>query len=184
MKEIQVKEIMIPMSDYLKVKKDQSLMGVIIAMGASRESENKRPYRDAIVVDGKDQFIGKVTMVEILKALEPKYKQLDPKQTSKIRELFGDQTTERIMNFSEEFNLWSEPMSTLRERGKKIMVTQIIHIPEQQEYVNETDTLERALHKFVSDAHQPLVVKKGDQITGFLRISDLIEIVRTKLLED
>ena len=57
-----------------------------------------------------------------------------------------------------------------------------MHIPEEVEYIQERDTLEKALNKFVIGVHQPLIVKKGDKVTGVLRFGDLFEIVRSRLL--
>jgi hypothetical protein len=75
-----------------------------------------------------------------------------------------------------------EPMETVCERGKKLGVADVIHIPEEVEYIQERDTLEKALNQFVMGVHQPLIVKKGDAVTGVLRFGDLFEIVRSRLL--
>ena len=57
-----------------------------------------------------------------------------------------------------------------------------MHIPEDHEYIQEEDSFEKALHEYVMGVHQPLIVKKGDKITGLLRFGDLFEIVRKQIL--
>ena len=71
MNEIQVKEIMIPVSNYVTVRQEDSLVEVFQALEQARKSENEHAHRDAIVVDANGVFIGKVTMLDIFRVLEP-----------------------------------------------------------------------------------------------------------------
>jgi len=48
--------------------------------------------------------------------------------------------------------------------------------------MNEDDSLERALNLFVMGVHQPLIVKRGDDVTGMLRFGDVFEEIRQRLL--
>ena len=57
-----------------------------------------------------------------------------------------------------------------------------MHVPEDHEYVQEEDSCEKALHDYVMGVHEPLIVKKGDKVTGVLRFADLFEIVRKEML--
>ncbi len=81
-----------------------------------------------------------------------------------------------------EFKLWIEPIEDLCERGSKVTVADAMHIPEDSEYIQESDTLEKALNYYVMGVHQPLIVKNGDAVTGFLRFGDIFEIVRERIL--
>jgi CBS domain-containing protein len=176
MKDIQVKEIMIPISNYVTVKKESSLIGVMQALETARKSDKAHAHRDAIVVNDAGDFIGKITMMDIFRALEPNYKEVPAEQTK------GVLSKKYVMDAVRDFNLWMEPMETVCERGKKLGVADVIHIPEEVEYIQERDTLEKALNQFVMGVHQPLIVKKGDAVTGVLRFGDLFEIVRSRLL--
>ncbi len=73
-------------------------------------------------------------------------------------------------------------MHDLCQRGFGLTVSDVMHIPEDHEYVQEDDSLEQALHEYVMDVHQPLIVKKGDEITGLLRFGDLFEMIRKAML--
>ena len=86
------------------------------------------------------------------------------------------------MNAVQDFQLWLEPMQSLCERGAGIKVSEIMHVPEDYEYLQENDSLEKALHEYVMGLHQPLIVKNGDTVTGVLRFGDLFEIVRDQML--
>ena len=92
-------------------------------------------------------------------------------------------TAEFVMKAVKDFNLWMEPTQTICERGSRLKVSDVMHIPEKIEYVKETDILEKALHLYVMGVHQPLVVKNNDnKVTGVLRFGDIFEVVRQNLL--
>ena len=178
MKDIQVKEIMIPMSNYVTVKKESSLIEVLQALDADRKSKTDHAHRDAIVVDGDGNFIGKLTMIDIFRALEPNYKKIDPAQSK------GVLTKKFVMDAARDFNLWMEPMQDISERGKNLKVADVMHAPENVEYIQENYTLEKVLNEFVMGVHQPLIVKNGNEVTGVLRFGDLFEVVRARLLSN
>ena len=79
MEKIQVKERMIQLSNYVTVRKEDSLIEVFEALEQARKSENERAHRDAIVVDANGVFVGKLTMSDIFLALEPNYKKIEKK---------------------------------------------------------------------------------------------------------
>ena len=45
--------------------------------------------------------------------------------------------------------------------------------PSEGEYISEESSLDEAIHMLVMGNHQSLLVKKGDEITGILRLVDL-----------
>jgi CBS domain-containing protein len=176
--ERQLKEIMIPISDYVTVQKEDTLVGVLRALEQARKSESEHAHRDAVVVDTSGEFIGTVTMIDIFRALEPNYKKIEQQQEK------GTLTAEYVIKAAKDFNLWMEPAQTICERGGRLKVADVMHTPEKIEYVKETATLEEALHLYVMGIHQPLIViKEGGQVTGLLRFGDVFEVIRQSLLE-
>jgi Mg2+/Co2+ transporter CorC len=75
-----------------------------------------------------------------------------------------------------------EPAEDICQRGSKVTVAEAMHVPGKSEYIKEDDNLEKALNYYVMGVHQPLIVKKGDEVTGVLRFGDIFEIVRERLL--
>ncbi len=57
-----------------------------------------------------------------------------------------------------------------------------MHTPKALEYVDEEDSLEKALHVYVMGVHQPLIVRQGDHVTEILRFKDLYEVIREHML--
>ncbi len=178
MNEIEVQEIMIPISKCLKVRKDHSLIEVFKALDQIRVAENDAAHKDAIVLDESGDFIGKVTMIDIFRALEPNYSKVEHQQKMASMLSAG-----AVMKIARDFNLWMEPTKTICERANQLKVADVMHVPEKVEYIKEGDNLEKALHIYVMGVHQPLIVKNvDDDITGILRFGDIFEAFRQSLL--
>lgn len=175
MKDILVKEVMIPISSYVTIKKDNTLYDVFQILEQNR-SASSRAHRDAIVVDENGDFMGKVTMLDIFRALEPNYNKLFKNYED------GTLTKRYVLDAVKDMGLWLEPMKDLCERGMGITVAEVMYTPEDMEFLEESDSLEKALHEYVMGVHQPLMVKNGDQVTGVLRFGDLFEVVREEML--
>jgi Mg2+/Co2+ transporter CorC len=176
MKDIQVKEIMIPITSYVTVQKQHNLTDVLQILEKRRKAKKGHAHRDAIVVDNNGRFVGKVTMIDIFRALEPNYQKV---QKMKKQHTLTD---EWVIDAVKQFGLWLEPEADICQRGSELMVADVMHVPEKTEYVDETDNLEKALNYYVMDVHQPLIVKKGEEVTGVLRFGDIFEVVRERLL--
>ena len=175
MKEILIKTVMTPLPDYLTLKETDTLYDVFQILEKNK-SEGRESHRDVIVVDDNGKFKGKVTMLDLFRALEPNYK--------KLFKTFGDGTLTKdyVINAIRDFNLWMEPIQDICERGANIKISEVMHVPVDIEYLQEDDSLEKALHEYVMGAHQPLIVKKGDTVTGVLRFGDLFEVIKDRML--
>ena len=177
MNKTQVKEIMIPILNYVTVQKENTLVEVLQSLEQARKSENDHAHRDVIVVDANGVFIGKVTMIDVFRALEPNYSKVEQGQDK------GVLTADFVMKAAKDFNLWIEPTQTICERGGRLTVSDVMHTPEKMEYIEESATLENALHLYVMGIHQPLIVNNKDgKVTGLLRFGDVFEVIRQRLL--
>ena len=94
----------------------------------------------------------------------------------------GVLTKDWVMKIVKDFNLWMEPLQDLCQRGAQLRVADVMHKPDKVEYIDEDETLEKALNQYVMGVHQPLIVRSGDKVTGILRFGDLFEIIRERLL--
>lgn len=175
MKKFSVKDLMIPISNYVTVKKADTLVDVLQALESARKAD-AHAHRDAIVVDDSGTFLGKITMIDIFRALEPNYKKLIGERTS------GTLTADFVMKAVKDFKLWLEPEDDICQRGSNKTVAEVMHTPKSVEFLQQADTSEKALNLFVMGVHQPLIVKDGETVTGILRFGDVFEVVRKTLL--
>jgi predicted transcriptional regulator len=52
-----------------------------------------------------------------------------------------------------------------------------MRIPSESDYINEDASLDQAAHQFVLVGTQSLLVKNDHDITGILRLSDVVEAI-------
>lgn len=174
--DILAKDVMIPISRYVTVKKTDTLIHVIQALDDARKSEAEHAHRDAIVTNENGEFVGKVTMLDIFKALEPNYQKLEKKRST------GVLTADFVSKAVKDFNLWVAPMKDVCARGAHKFVSEVMHVPGEADYISEEESIEMALHKYVMGVHQPLIVKDGETVTGILRFGDVFEVTRRAML--
>ncbi len=137
------------------------------------DAETEKALR---VVDEDGGFVGKVTMIDIFKALEPNYKRVDEKRS------MGTLTQIFVAKAVKDFNLWMEPMQDVCTRGAHKFVGDVMHASGDADFIRAEDSIELALHKYVMGVHQPLIVKEGDTVTGVLRFGDVFEVTRKAML--
>lgn len=167
---MKIKDLMTPVSEYTTVGPDASFAEVAAAMCNGS-------HQDVIVVDGNGDLVGLVTMTDVLGALEPNYKRLSKKH------LDSDTLTRRyVADLFKEFGLWDDPLTELCKRGVSLKASEAMHVPAEAEYVNEEDNLAHAMHRYIVGVHQPLVVRNNGTITGILRLQDIFDEVKNRML--
>ena len=168
---------MIPAEEYCRVKKETTLyeaMAQLVIQG--KEKGLAHPHRDLLVEDDEGNIIGKVTMLDIFKSMEPGYFKMDYKSHPSVL------SKEYVQKVYADFNLWSEPLLTLCQKCASLKVEELMHSPRKSEVISEEDSIDKALHSFVLGLHQPILVHKEGKVTGVLRLGDIFENVRKAIL--
>lgn len=176
MKNIKIKQVMTPINEYHTIRENQTLYDVFHLIDAE-DNSGGTVHRDIVVVDESGVFKGKITMSDLFRALEPKYKQLNRLSED------GTLTKDYLVDAVKSYDLWLDPVSDLCERGRGLKISEVMHTPAKTEYIHENDSLEKALHKYVMDNHQPLIVRNDEQVTGVLRFVDLFEVIKNHMLK-
>lgn len=177
MEKTTVKTIMIPISDYVTVKRQDRLAEVLASIENARLAKGPHAHRDAVVVDENRAVCGKVTMIDIFRALEPNYPKVQPARQGQTL------TDDFVRKAVKALRFWIEPVEDVCARGAAVTVAEAMHVPAASEYIQETDPIEKALSLFVMGVHQPLIVRDGQTVTGLLRFGDVFEVVRDRLLK-
>ena len=77
MKTIKVADLMVPLSEYATVPDDASLYDAVMALEKSQEkytyTHSQYRHRAILVLDKSKKVIGKISQLDVLRALEPKY---------------------------------------------------------------------------------------------------------------
>jgi CBS domain-containing protein len=179
MKDKEVNEVMIPLSDYLTVSKDDFFINAVTLLQEAQTSTKFKYKHKAVLVLGKDNKIcGKVSIFDMLKALEPKYRKFEhPNANGSIGlSRFGFNNS-FLYSLLESHNLWDESLEELVKKSSKIKMKDIMYTPSEAEFVDEDAPIAEAVHQFILGCHQSLLVVKDGDVTGVLRLSDIFDLV-------
>jgi len=166
---------MVPLEEYATVPKSATLYEAVLALEEAQEKFDHLPYkhRAILVYDSKDQIVGKLGQLDIIRALEPKYGEMG---NIKSLSRFG-LSRKFISSIMENNYLWEKPLTHICKKGADIKVKDFMHTPVEGEYVNEDASLEVACHQLVLGHHQSLLVTRGDKIVGILRLTDVFNAI-------
>ncbi len=173
MKTNNIKDLMVPLADYATVTQDASLFDVVQALTTAQERFNhsKYPHRAVIVLDTNGKMVGKVDQLDVLRALEPKYREMQDRQGLAK---FGFSRT-FMKSLLTNYHLWDSPLRDICIKGASIPVSSVMHTLEEGELIEENATLDEAIHQLVLGRYQSLLVMKAEFVTGVLRLSDVFE---------
>ncbi len=176
MEELRVKDLMVPLSEYATVSEDATLLEAVNALEKAQEEFDDTRYRHrAILVMAEgDRIIGKLTQLDVLKALEPKYQNM--KKPHKGMTQYGFSRDFIELTF-EECSLWDSPLEDICKKVDQRLVKEFMYTPTEGEYVTEETSLDEAIHQLILGGHQSLLVTRGDAITGILRLTDVFVVV-------
>ncbi|WP_243544873.1 CBS domain-containing protein [Pseudodesulfovibrio tunisiensis] len=175
---MKVKELMIPVAEYVTVGQDATLSDVFRTLEEDHQAkpDKSHAHRDVLVLDAQGGFLGKLTMTDILRSLEPNYKKL----------MNGDAadatlTSEYVAGVFRDFGLWTDTLQSLCGQAMDVPAVEAMHRPAESEFMEEDDDLEIAVHKYIMGGHQPLLVRRDGKVTGVIRLSDIFEEVRSRM---
>jgi CBS domain-containing protein len=178
MKKKLVNELMVPLAKYASVSQEATLFEAVLALEKAQEKFDQSRYRHRAVLiydNDEENIVGKVSQLDVMRALEPKYEAMGiPGSLSR----FG--LTQRFQEtMLEELRFWDKPMDDICRKASRIKIKEFMYTPSEGEYINDDTTLDRAINQLVMGHHQSLLVLKDDKIVGILRATDVfMEIVR------
>ncbi len=179
MKERKVSTFMIPLSDYATISQDATLADAIKALKAAQfDTKFQYKHRALLALDKNNTVVGKIGIREILKALEPKYRQFEHSEATGSIGLsrFGF-NNEFLSSLVDTLNLWDETMEELVDKAGRQMVKEIMYTPYQGEYVAKDAPIAEAVHQFILGCHQSLLVVDTNEVVGILRLADIVNLV-------
>jgi predicted transcriptional regulator len=172
---IRVSDLMVPLDEYATVSDDATLYEAVIALEKAQEELDRKRYhylhRAILVYDKNKKITGKISQLDVLMALEPKYQEMGDMRTLS-RAGFSPQFLKSMM---EKFHLCDKSFSEMCTKAANIKVKDFMHTPTEGEYVEEETSLCDAIHQFVMGHHQSLLVTRDGVIVGILRLTDVFK---------
>jgi CBS domain-containing protein len=173
MKTIAVKDLVVPLEEYATVSEDATLFEAVTALEEAQEALDRDRYlylhRAVLVYDKNKKIVGKISQLDVLRALEPKYNDL------------GDLGRMSHTGFSPQFlktmlkegALWESPIRHICSKAARFKVKTFMYTPTEGEYIDEDATLDEAIHLLVMGHHHSLLVTRGKEIIGILKLTDV-----------
>ncbi len=171
MKTKPVKELMVPIADYATVSKDATLREALEALENEKRRHGDGPYRhrSLVVIDEENRVVGRVSQIDIMRALEPRYAEVGEADWIARSRL----STRMLKAIREQFQLWDRPVETMCDTMERLHVADIMQVPAEGEFVGEDDTMNIAMHRIVMGSHHSLLVTRGTAIVGIVRSTDV-----------
>jgi CBS domain-containing protein len=176
MEHLQVKDLMVPISEYASVAVGTSLLEAISALELAQEAYTVSKYlhRAILVLDENGHVAGKIGQLRILKAIESRYDLESEVENMKSFNFSDEYIAERREHYRVSGPIINQ--ESLQTAAQK-KVEEFMQKPSPGEFVSEDSSLDAAIHKLVAGTHLSLLVTREDEIIGILRIDDVFAAV-------
>jgi len=179
MRNVLVKELMVRLEEYATVPQGATLYEAILALEKAQMTLEPSQFRHRaiLVLDESGNVFGKITMKDILFALEPNYGNFEGMEALSS----SGHSPDMIKSMLEENALWLEPLQFVCERATQLKVSDFVGPPENTEYVDQNAKLGEAIHQLVVYPYHSLLVLGGKKVVGILRLSDVFAVICDKI---
>jgi predicted transcriptional regulator len=175
METIKVDDLMVPLEEYATVSEDATLYEGVMALEKAQEKLDRDRYhylhRAILVLDKNNKVVGKVSQLDVLRALEPKYGQMGDWGTMS-RAGFSPQFMRSML---EQYSILHGHLEDICGRAAKLKIKEFMYTPKEGEYIDKGAFLNQAIHQLVMGHHQSLLVTAGEDIVGILRLTDVFK---------
>jgi CBS domain-containing protein len=182
MQSYKISEIMVPLSEYATVSEDATLYEAVQELEAAQKNFRESPYkhRAVLVYDKNKKIIGKLGQLDVLKALEPKYYEMQGREGMKS---FGF-SKNFMKSMLDHLSLLDGAMVNICRKAGETKVVNFVVKPGEGEFVDIDASIDEAIHQLVMGQHQSLLVtdKSGD-IVGILRLTDVFSVISNTMHE-
>jgi CBS domain-containing protein len=173
---------MVPLTEYATVSEEATLFEAVKALDAAQKKieKDRFKHRGVLIYDKNNKIIGKLGQLDILKALEPKY--FDMQDRPGMKGLgFSKQFMKSML---ENFRLLDGAMENICKKAGETKIAKFVVTPTEGEFVDENISMNEAIHQLVLGHHQSLLVtnKEGD-IVGLLRLTDIFSTISQSMYE-
>lgn len=167
-----VKDLIIPVSEYKTISDKATLYDAAVALKSSQEDfEHYHGRPRAIVVREDNRIMGIISQHDLLRALEPRYRDMGLSRKIALSGFSPD----FIRSMISAYKLWDKPLASICKKAFSLKVKDFMDFPSEGESIEEEATLDEAVHQFIMGDHDSLFVMRGDDIVGILRVVDLFE---------
>ena len=181
MKSLLVKDLMVPLSEYATVIEDATLYEAVRSLEEAQEKfEDKHTryrHRAILVLDQNGMVVGKISQLDVLRALEPKYQDMIEGKGS---HRYGI-SKQWMKSVFEDYSLFADPLDDICRKAAEQPVKIYMSKPTEGEFISDSASLAEAIHQLIIGHNQSLLVTGGEKIVGILRLTDVFAAVFHKM---
>ena len=182
MKKYKIKELMVPLSNYAVIPEDATIFEAVIALEKTQLTFNQNNYlnRAILIEDSDKNIVGKLSQLDILRALEPKYAEIKSDMPGMAKYGFSKQF---LLSILENYKMFEKPLDDICKKASMRKASQYMHCPTEGEHINADDSLDQAIHMLIVENHQSLLVTQDKKIIGILRLTDVFAYISQQMKE-
>ena len=173
-----VKDLMTPLSEYKTISVEASMNEAAIALDEAqrRYEKNPREHRMLLIADADGRIVGKLSQLEIMRALEPRRKSIEHVESLSR---FGV-SAKYLKPMLDLCGFWEKPLIDICKESVRLKLKRLVENISKGEQINVHATLPQAIHQMAMEHHQSLLVIENNEIVGILRQTHLYkEVVET-----
>ncbi|RQD64703.1 MAG: CBS domain-containing protein [Desulfonatronovibrio sp. MSAO_Bac4] len=170
----QVKDLMVGLDEFSVISDDSFFIDAHKALEKANEDfmSGRQKFRILLVQDVKGRIVGKLSPMDLVQGLEPKYADVIDPNRLKFKDalyVIKSMTTQKV--------LWDKPLDSLCQVAQNTRIREFLKFPAEGHKVKMNDSLDNALHLFVVARHDSLFVVEGSQLVGLLLFSDVYKYI-------
>lgn len=168
MKTIKVGELMIPLGEYAQIDESKTLFEAVMTLRKLQKEKKKNIHTSLLIVTQKGEIASMLTILDIFRFMEPKYKDVEEIDLSR----FGFQPG-YVESMLESYDLWANPLKDFCRKTSHVVLNDIEQKLIPRNVIDADATLDIAVHRMILDNKHSLLVKKNGKFVGVLRSYDI-----------
>ncbi len=171
MERMKVRELMRPIDEFPRISSGATFMEAVESLDSADLAfrAGNAPERIVLVSDERGRIVGKLSPIDVVKALEPNFNYINTLKIGFHRHL----VQASLDSMKELYRVWHNPLLDLWQRANSIRIRDFIKRPQPAQMVHADDTMDNAFHRFVEGRYGSLFVRDGGEIVGLIRFSDV-----------
>lgn len=181
MKDYKVRDFMVPTDKLATVPQTANLYEAVDVFEQTLRhlEQDEFRYRALLVVDENGEGVAKLSLLDIIAGLEPKYADVE---SMKIPD--AEMSKEQMQAIFRQYGLWDNSLLDICRQAGEIHVSDVMNVPDDADLVHENESLSFAVHQFaISRNHDLLVHDAKNRITGMIRLPDVYRMIRDNMDE-
>jgi len=180
MKPLFVRDVMLPLTDVPTIMEEATLADAVrtLAQAQLHRPADRLPFRVVLVLNSQSQVVGKLGHLAFVQALEPGYEPPDERDT--LQRAGVDPAL--MESLSQYKRFWEGDLELACRRAAHLRVGDVMR--RVVESVDVDVSLLDAISALVRLGTLSVLVRRGDEAVGLLRLADVYDVAAQLILQE